>query len=296
MDCSNLSAGVALERRFLLVRICRCGPVLYFEPGRPLALPKVFVSCRWHRNTAHRPRAPMWSLSHRRRHEAHLSAQQPTQSTKAWLSRTYEHPSWPRHLEVASGQGPSSPERLIGRIQSRSAFLRLRQEGIHVRSGPLSCTMFLDSSLSSPQVGYALGRHFGSAVRRNRVRRQLRELVKTREGLLLHGVYVFGASPRAHGIPFADLGNHLDRLLKKVAERVQPWATFMTIAPTTTPNPFRQPHPEFRVGCFLQFIGIKKRGRAARRHVVFGPHVLNMPLRQFRCMAQVVEPGLLSVG
>lgn len=82
--------------------------------------------------------------------------------------------------------------------------------------------MFLDSSLSSPQVGYALGRHFGSAVRRNRVRRQLRELVKTRESLFLQGVYVFGASPRAHGVPFVELGQHLDRLLKKVAERVQP--------------------------------------------------------------------------
>ena len=82
--------------------------------------------------------------------------------------------------------------------------------------------MYLDSSLSSPQVGYALGRNFGSAVRRNRVRRQLRELVKVRETLLLQGVYVFGASPRAYGMPFEELGSHLDRLLARVAEKVQP--------------------------------------------------------------------------
>lgn len=91
-----------------------------------------------------------------------------------------------------------------------------------MRSGPLSCTMFVDSSLSSPQVGYALGRNYGSAVRRNRLRRQLRELVKTRENAMVPGVYVFGASPHAHGVPFADLDRHLDRLLAKLAEKVRP--------------------------------------------------------------------------
>ena len=82
--------------------------------------------------------------------------------------------------------------------------------------------MLVDSSLPSAQVGYALGRNYGSAVRRNRLRRQLRELVKTREGSLLRGVYVFGAAPHAHGVPFADLGRHMDRLLAKVAEKVAP--------------------------------------------------------------------------
>jgi ribonuclease P protein component len=75
--------------------------------------------------------------------------------------------------------------------------------------------MLLDSSLSYPHVGYALGRSYGSAVRRNRLRRQLRELVKTRESVMPAGVYVFGASPRAHGTAFEELGRHLDSLLDK---------------------------------------------------------------------------------
>jgi ribonuclease P protein component len=82
--------------------------------------------------------------------------------------------------------------------------------------------MFVDASLSSPQVGYALGRPFGSAVRRNRLRRQLRELVKTRESAMVGGVYVFGASRRADGTEFAELGKHLDRMLAKVAEKAGP--------------------------------------------------------------------------
>lgn len=86
-----------------------------------------------------------------------------------------------------------------------------------MRSGVLSCTMVLDPSLSGPQVGYALSRSFGNAVRRNRLRRQLRELVKTRETLLPAGIYVFGASPRASHTAFARLATDLDGLLAKVA-------------------------------------------------------------------------------
>lgn len=81
--------------------------------------------------------------------------------------------------------------------------------------------MFFDASLSVPHVGYALGRSYGSAVRRNRLRRQLRELMKSREAAMAPGVYVFGASSRAGSVSFADLGQHLDRLLAKVATGAQ---------------------------------------------------------------------------
>ena len=62
------------------------------------------------------------------------------------------------------------------------------------------------------------GRSYGSAVRRNRLRRQLRELVKVRESAMVPGVYVFGASPRAASYSFEDLGKHVDRLLAKCLE------------------------------------------------------------------------------
>ena len=105
---------------------------------------------------------------------------------------------------------------MIQRIQSRDAFTRIRTEGVHLRSGVLSCTMVLDSTLPGPQVGYAFSRKYGSAVRRNRIRRQLRELVKTRETLFPAGIFVFGASPRAASTPFDVLGRDLDGLLAKV--------------------------------------------------------------------------------
>ncbi|MGA1361405.1 MAG: ribonuclease P protein component [Ilumatobacteraceae bacterium] len=107
---------------------------------------------------------------------------------------------------------------MIGRIQSRSAFARIRAEGHHVRFGLLSCTMVVDSTLPHPHVGYALTRSFGNAVRRNRLRRQLRELVKGRAERMQPGLYVFGASPRAAGRDAGKLGRDLDGLLARLEE------------------------------------------------------------------------------
>jgi len=120
-------------------------------------------------------------------------------------------------LKSRRAKGRYRLSRLIGRIQSRSVFTRVRAEGVHLRSGVLSCTMVPDSTLAQPLVGYALGRSYGSAVSRNRLRRQLRELVKTRETLMQPGVYVFGASPRAATASFERLGRDLDALLGKTA-------------------------------------------------------------------------------
>ncbi len=79
--------------------------------------------------------------------------------------------------------------------------------------------MFVDVSYPQPQVGYALGRGYGSAVSRNRLRRRLRALMADHEQSMSPGVYVFGASPRAKEASFAQLSADLQRLLAKCAER-----------------------------------------------------------------------------
>ena len=79
--------------------------------------------------------------------------------------------------------------------------------------------MCVDLSLPQPRVGYALGRAYGSAVSRNRLRRQLRSLVADRESAIKPGIYVFGASPRAKSSTFPQLSADIDRLLAKCAER-----------------------------------------------------------------------------
>ena len=82
--------------------------------------------------------------------------------------------------------------------------------------------MMRDSSLTQPHVGYVLGRSYGNAVERNRLRRRLREIVKTKEAQMEPGYYVFGASPRAKQATYADLSRAVDGLLAKYASEGTP--------------------------------------------------------------------------
>ena len=79
--------------------------------------------------------------------------------------------------------------------------------------------MMCDSTLPGPMVGFALGRSFGPAEARNRLRRRLRALVAERAEVLPAGIFVFGASPRARALSSSDLAAQVDRLLSVVAER-----------------------------------------------------------------------------
>jgi ribonuclease P protein component len=75
--------------------------------------------------------------------------------------------------------------------------------------------MLLDETCHQPHVGYALSRKVGSAVRRNRLRRQLRELVKTHVNDLRPGWYVMGASPKATNMSFSELSDEMNTLVRK---------------------------------------------------------------------------------
>lgn len=75
--------------------------------------------------------------------------------------------------------------------------MALRTQGVRVRRGPLVAT-YLDQGPAAPRrVGFALGRHLGGAVVRNRTRRRLRavlaELVRTEPAAVPGGALVIGA-------------------------------------------------------------------------------------------------------
>ncbi len=69
-------------------------------------------------------------------------------------------------------------------------------------------------------VGFALGRSFGPAVARNRLRRRLRALLADRADRLPAGVFVFGASPRARDLSSTELARQVDRLVDTIAHRI----------------------------------------------------------------------------
>jgi len=110
---------------------------------------------------------------------------------------------------------------LIGRLQRRSDFTRLTEEGTYVRFGGLWCRMIADSHLEQPQVGYAIGRSFGGAVQRNRMRRRLRVLLHARANQLRPGLYLVGAQSSLLTAAPADLGRAVDGLLHGITKHYE---------------------------------------------------------------------------
>lgn len=108
---------------------------------------------------------------------------------------------------------------MIGRIHERTIFARLRREGSFVRSGPLWCSVLLDPTLSRPHVAYALGRSVGSAVARNRLRRQLREVVRANASAMTPGWYLVGADAPALAMTFDQLNQAFPALAATAAKR-----------------------------------------------------------------------------
>lgn len=76
--------------------------------------------------------------------------------------------------------------------------------------------MVLDPSYSSPCVAFAFGRAVGSAVDRNRLRRQLRAVLRQRSETMRPGAYLFGLNRPSDPRPsFAELERAVDGLIAR---------------------------------------------------------------------------------
>ena len=104
---------------------------------------------------------------------------------------------------------------MIERLHSRDGFARLRREGTRFRSGVVWCVMVSDPSLRGPQVAFAIGRTAGTAVKRNRVRRQLREVLRKHSPDLSPGLYLLGLTRPAADISYVDVSQSVVGLLGK---------------------------------------------------------------------------------
>jgi ribonuclease P protein component len=136
--------------------------------------------------------------------EAHISTQRSPSRQEARFPRPHEYSSRSRGPQVPPRKGPRAALGLIHRVRTRREF-SLLSSGRRVRTELLWCTHSLDDSLPSPQLAFAIGRGFGSAVHRNRARRRLRSAILARHASnpLLPGRYLVGItrSINAHTFP-----------------------------------------------------------------------------------------------
>jgi ribonuclease P protein component len=64
-------------------------------------------------------------------------------------------------------------------LRSNAEFQRVRREG-HTLVHPLLVLSTLSNSLAYSRVGFVVGRRFGKAAERNRLKRRMREAVRVR--------------------------------------------------------------------------------------------------------------------
>lgn len=145
--------------------------------------------------------------------ETYLPTQQEASLRKARFSCSDVDSCRTLHPQGTAAERPQAAVGLIERLRGRDSFARLRREGTRVRSGPVWCVMVADSSLDSAFVAYAIGRASGPAVERNRVRRRLREILRSADPA--PGLYLFGLTAQARDTSFEGLRSAVRSILSR---------------------------------------------------------------------------------
>ncbi|MFP5486962.1 MAG: ribonuclease P protein component [Acidimicrobiia bacterium] len=112
---------------------------------------------------------------------------------------------------------------MIARFRGRHEFARLARDGTRFRCSALWCTWCPDPQSTSTRVAYAIGRAYGPAVRRNRLRRRARSVLNELDrvaplppGLLLIGVRQRPTTTTASELTFDHVRRELTELTTSI--------------------------------------------------------------------------------
>ena len=128
-----------------------------------------------------------WPSSLFGRDETDLSAERAQAEAEAWLPCPHVDARRSPDPQAAPLQGPQAPVGVVPPVQRRNRLSRSRDFDAVYRQGRSVSTRFLtlywfqrDESIGEPRLGFAVPKAVGNAVIRNRIKRQLREIVRGR--------------------------------------------------------------------------------------------------------------------
>jgi ribonuclease P protein component len=142
--------------------------------------------------------------------EEDVSAQQPEAEAQARIPPSDAYARGQGGATTPPRQGPDAPLRLIWRIRDRASFRALARARRR-RRGVLTVTSVPTGFPNDPpRVAFAVDRRVGSAVARNRVRRQLRSAIRASADVLRPGrAYLVGTSPAIRETPYREIASTL---------------------------------------------------------------------------------------
>jgi ribonuclease P protein component len=104
------------------------------------------------------------------------------------------------------------------RVRRRQDFSAVVRTGRRVSAPGLVVHVKVDKATRSPRVGFIVGRAVGTAVTRNRLRRQLRHLLAPRLSSLADGAdLVVRVTPAAAGLSRRELTANVDQVVGRIA-------------------------------------------------------------------------------
>jgi ribonuclease P protein component len=161
--------------------------------------------------------------------EADLPAKRAPAEASSRLPRADVIACWAGDPEAPSREGPEAAVRVRSAVHKRNRLSRSRDFDAVYRQGRSTSTRFLvlywferEDEPGEPRLGLAVPRAAGNAVARNKIKRQLRELWRSRLERIPNGRdYVLIAKPglpeAVHANGFDWLGERVDEVLQKAA-------------------------------------------------------------------------------
>jgi len=101
------------------------------------------------------------------------------------------------------------------RLRRNNDFQRVRQLG-KIYASPLMVLAFLRNGLEDSRFGFVVSKRLGNAVKRNKIKRRMREIARTRLVNIEPGfdIVIIARKPVAQA-QFKEMEKGLERLLKK---------------------------------------------------------------------------------
>jgi ribonuclease P protein component len=168
-----------------------------------------------------------WALFVRRnRLEENLPTKQHQPEENARVSTPDADPVRPPDFEKKAGQGKKAPGCLNEkssnlhfprsmRVRSRTDFLRAQKNGRRVQ-GRLLVLLSISNGLPYSRFGVTVSRRIGSSVRRNRVKRRIREIQRLNRARLLPAYDIVTIAKRgARTATYAELESEFLNLVRR---------------------------------------------------------------------------------
>ena len=162
----------------------------------------------------------------RKNFEKDLSTKQYLQKENPRIQTTHEDQKRATDPEKKARQGKKTVDRLIRerldltfprsvRIRSRADYLKIQRSGRKV-GGRYLTILSMDNDLTVSRFGITVSRKTGNAIKRNRIKRRIRELQRLNQSSIVPGKdIVVIATREASGAHFKDMKIEYEKLIGK---------------------------------------------------------------------------------